>query len=331
MSLATIDVDAAVRPARVGRARDGGDQPPEQEGEECGHADERQEQAHAARPPRSGDEGTHAKRTAGGLFGESKDGDAFASNGPRHSFICPAARRANRFAGAAYAARRPGRARRTRCEERPRGAEEALRPGAIRVGHAQLAAGRDEPREQAQRRFDVGAACRARRRPARGRTARARRAASPCSAQSAQATSPSTSLSASTCAANATASVAPSVASTRAPARAATTLGSASPQPSSITRVPGAGGSSLSAPASADAARPRPRPVRHRPPGAALLVAQLFPIGRADEVGVTDPTHADVQQRRRQLLGRAAAQARELFRERGLEREQRVGRWHYTS
>ena len=58
------------------------------------------------------------------------------------------------------------------------------------------------------------------------------------------ATSPSTSLIASTCAANATASVAPSVASTCAPARAATTLGSASPQPSSSTFVPGAGGSS---------------------------------------------------------------------------------------
>ena len=47
------------------------------------------------------------------------------------------------------------------------------------------------------------------------------------------------------------ASVAPSVAKTSAPARAATMLGAASPQPSSSTRLPGLGGSSATASASA--------------------------------------------------------------------------------
>ena len=88
-------------------------------------------------------------------------------------------------------------------------------------------------------------ACRGRRRPGRGPTGRARRAASPCSAQSTWATSPSTSLMASTWAAKATASVGRRWRAPRAPARAATTLGSARPQPSSSTFVPGAGGWSL--------------------------------------------------------------------------------------
>ena len=86
-----------------------------------------------------------------------------------------------------------------------------------------------------------------------------------------------------------------------APARAATTLGSASPQPSSSTFVPGAGGWSLRCPASPTPRRPRPRPVRDRTAGAALLVAQLLPVGRADVVGVADAADADVQQRGREL------------------------------
>jgi PAS domain S-box-containing protein len=66
------------------------------------------------------------------------------------------------------------------------------------------------------------------------------------------------------------------------------------------------------------AARPRPRPVRHRPAGAALLVAQLLPVGGQDEVELVlrvgpahrEPLHRDVQQRRRQLAGGHAAKAR---------------------
>ena len=73
-----------------------------------------------------------------------------------------------------------------------------------------------------------------------------------------------------------------------------------------------------------DAARPRPRPVRDRAPGAALLVAQLLPVGWADVVGVADAADADVQQRGRQLVRLHAAQRGQLFGERGLEREERI-------
>ena len=52
-----------------------------------------------------------AFNAAGGLFWGVERRDALASNGPRHSFICPTARRANRLAAAAYGERRPVHAR----------------------------------------------------------------------------------------------------------------------------------------------------------------------------------------------------------------------------
>ena len=135
-------------------------------------------------------------------------------------------------------------------ERAARGGEEVARAGTARVGEPDDAAGRDEPGQEPQRRLDV----RPRVEDVRGETTSngpRSASASPCSVQLAWATSPTTSVSAMPCAANATASVIPSVASTDAPARAATMLGSARPQPSSSTRVPGAGGSAATAAASA--------------------------------------------------------------------------------
>ena len=106
---------------------------------------------------------------------------------------------------------------------------------------------------------------------------------------------------------------------------AATTLGSASPQPSSSTRVPGARRVVLERAGEADAARPGPRPVGHGTPRAALLVAQLLPVGGADVVGVADAPDADVEQRGRELVARRTPRsAGELFGEE-VEREQRIG------
>ena len=202
--------------------------------------------------------------------------------------------------------------------------QEALRAGAVRVGDPQLAAGRDQAREQLQRGVDVGL----RVEHVGGqdeveRAARDQRVA--VLGQSTCATSPSTSLSASTCAANATASVAPSVASTCAPraggddARQREPAAELEHSGSRRRRVV------VERSGESDAGRPRARPVRDRTAGAALLVAQLLPARPGRRSRRADAAHADVQQRRRELVDGHAAQRRELLGERRAEGDQRIG------
>ena len=193
----------------------------------------------------------------------------------------------------------------------------------LRFGSARISepAGRDEAGKGAAPRRR-SRSCRGRRRPGRGPTGRARPAGRRASDQSTWATSPSTSLSASTWAAKATASVAPSVASTaRAGARGDDARQRQPAAELEHLRARRAAGRPSSAPASPTPARPRPRPVRDRTPRAALLVAQLLPVGWADVIGVAHAAHADVQQRGRAAGQVHAAQRGELLGERRRERD----------